>query len=368
MITYQTGAGRSARQTASRANSNAEEATAATIAFPGSCVRKDDKPPKRNRFKSAFRDAAFMQDLQRLAAPSVPPAHKDTLFSTPLAPSNSPTSATTHTDVELTEEEIDAILADVETRKVASLSARKLRHRIKKRSPWYLREHKHAPWTRDPLWRQKRPEAAPWRDTTDLMKVTYFHRALTKMGCAAGFTLRLNDEVQSLARQQPDPLNWLQERIRRNLTKALGWPPAFYVVLEETDDMKSKLHIHGELGLPHDLVTNKRLLANVRKALRMAGGQWPKCRQFQANLRLDVDEGWTSYIAKTFWKWMPHTRRLLERFPNRIAPTFKICHPMSVTADLLRRARAAYEADRVKMREGKRSAAIAKLAKKLNAK
>jgi hypothetical protein len=316
-----------------------------TTAVPSPCTRSDDKLPKRNRFRSAFRDAIFMRDLQSLSEASASLDGKYTLFSAPPPPSNSSTSASTDKNVELTGEEIDAILADVATRKVAGPSARKLRHRIKKRSPWYLREHKQAPWTSDLQWRQKRCGPAPWRDTTDILKATFYHRALTKMGSAVGFTLRLNDDVQSLARQQPDPLNWLQERIKRNLTKTLGWSPSFYAVLEETDDIKPKLHIHGELGLPRDMVTNKRLLADVRRALRMAGGQWLKCPQFQANLRLDVDEGWTSYIGKTFWKWMPHTRRLLERFPNRIVPTFKICRPMSVTTDLLRRGRAAYEAD-----------------------
>jgi hypothetical protein len=330
----------------------AESAAIATLLMgdklPSIGQGRSDNLPKQNRIKSAFRDAQFMRDLQESREHCTQAGQADRLFSTTSASLNSTVSQSEHPSAKLTDTEI---LADLEPLGTAADSHPKRPYRIKKRSPWYLREFKSPPWANDPEWRRKRYVPAPWRDTTDILKVTYYHRALAEMSSPVGFTLRLNDDVQRLARQQPDPLNWLQERIKRNLTKVFGWSPAFYVVLEETDDMRPKLHIHGELALPHDLVCDKRFLANTKKALRAAGGQWPKGTQFQANLRLDADEGWTSYIAKTFWKWMPHTRRLLERFPNRIGPTFKICRPMSVTTDLLHRARASYEADRAAIRK-----------------
>ena len=52
------------------------------------------------------------------------------------------------------------------------------------------------------------------------------------------------------------------------------------------------LHLHGELSASIDEAEA------VRKALRLAGGEWKKTRQHQAHTKVDPDAGWIGYVLK----------------------------------------------------------------------
>ena len=57
-----------------------------------------------------------------------------------------------------------------------------------------------------------------------------------------------------------------------------------------------RLHFHGEIQCSADEAKN------VRKALRLAGGEWNEALQHQTKTEADPDRGWASYIADDIWR------------------------------------------------------------------
>jgi hypothetical protein len=143
--------------------------------------------------------------------------------------------------------------------------------------------------------------------------------------------------MEARAREQPNPLAWLQKRVDRELFERLNRPVEFLLTIEE--DGKRRLHCHGEFQVSAEEVSA------ARKALRKAGGEWKVAKQHQTKTEPDPDDGWAGYISKDFWKATPRMRGLLGQFKNNYALTF-LGSSLSITANLKTRAKALYELHR----------------------
>ncbi len=93
-------------------------------------------------------------------------------------------------------------------------------------------------------------------------------------------------------------------------------------VLEQDD--RRELHLHGEFNITGpNSPTVKRDRAKARKALRLAGGEWPKGRQFQAKVpHAAPDSGWPGYLSKHFAFSGPIVRPWLTSVGSNYAPSF----------------------------------------------
>jgi hypothetical protein len=191
--------------------------------------------------------------------------------------------------------------------------------RRSKQEPWWLRLNGGEPLPK-PARQFRTP--ADWRDVSDTLHIHYLHLALEKLGPVHGFSLRLHAPVEAQAAAQPDALGWLSRRIARRLQDALGRPLQCYCVLEQDD--RRKLHVHGEFNIAeHNSIAVKRDRAKARKALRLAGGEWPTLRQFQAHVPPDApDSGWSGYLAKDFAFFGPIARPWLTSVGSTYAPGF----------------------------------------------
>ncbi|MES0167826.1 hypothetical protein NKJ87_17830 [Mesorhizobium sp. M0027] len=132
---------------------------------------------------------------------------------------------------------------------------------------------------------------AVWRDLSDLSTLEWFHHSLRHTGPVHAFTLNLSPAIDQLARSKPSAVKWLSRRIALQLKLALGRPVDFWFAVEVTETgQPRRLHCHGELQIaPSDSVC-------VRKALRIAGGEWKGSRQFQADTRADPEVVWSHYV------------------------------------------------------------------------
>jgi hypothetical protein len=288
-------------------------------------VPRVDKSPTRIRAKSVYRDAKYVREIVkflRIDADACARTHSSVMEDT-----SSPThrdSLSTHTTMKTS------------VRRAAFL-------------PWW--ESKYVP---ELARRFRRP--AQWRDATDQLRVLYAHWALKQAGPIFTINLRLNDEIEALARSKGDKaLGWLHERVRGELSKSLGRVVDFYLTMEEeeteTYPRRRLLHLHGEFALlPEETSISGRALDELRKslrhALRRAGGEWPEHSQFQCKIRNNPDEGWASYAVKEFWRLTPGMRKMLapSRGFNR-PPGFR-GQALSMTLDVRKRAEELYAADR----------------------
>ena len=127
-------------------------------------------------------------------------------------------------------------------------------------------------------------------------------------GCSA--TLRLNKAVEALARAEGAKcLDFLHRRIRDSLKRIVGHSIEFCLALEES---KGRLHLHGGLACA---ASEYEL---VRRALKTAGGVWPKgMRQFQLVMRKLPTARWTGYAVKQAFKARPGHRQLMVRYGAR---------------------------------------------------
>jgi hypothetical protein len=163
---------------------------------------------------------------------------------------------------------------------------------------------------------------ADWRDVSDTLHVHYLHLALTALGPVHYFSLRLDHPVAAQALSKPDALGWLSRRIARRLKAALGRLIECYCVLEQDDS--GELHVHGEFIITGpNSTTIRRDRAKARKALRLAGGEWTKARQFQADVPAEApDSGWPGYLSKEFAFFGPIIRPWLTSIGSNYAPGF----------------------------------------------
>ena len=249
------------------------------------------KSLKNKRPVSVYRDTAFMRDLQGLLA------LRDAGTLDPSSVSR--LSSLTHP--------LDRTIFD----------------RFSKHPPWWLWLNGGEPLVK-PARQFKTPPA--WRDVSDTLRLHYFHLALKTLGPVHGFTLRLSHAVEAQARSKGDALGWLTARVARRLKDSLGRPVEVYIVAEE--DEAGRLHLHGEFNIvgPEELRVD-RVCVKVRKALRLAGGEWPKAskaRQRQCEVKAaSPDAGWSGYLAKDFAFFGPIVRPMLEFYGSSYAPGFK---------------------------------------------
>jgi hypothetical protein len=145
---------------------------------------------------------------------------------------------------------------------------------------------------------------APWRDLSDIGRLEWFHHALRLTGPWADFSLNLSDEIETKLRAAPHSAKWIAARIRRQLKLALGRSVDCWFVLELSD--KRRLHLHGEIAVAEaDFVS-------VRKALRLAGGEWEHTRQHQTKLRSSPTSIWVNYCLKQISEMRKRSGRLGE--------------------------------------------------------
>jgi hypothetical protein len=245
------------------------------------------KSVKQNRRVSVYRDAEFMRclqglnELKRMGLLTATSVSRDSSLLYPLN---------------------DSIFA-----------------RRSKREPWWLNLNGGEPHAK-PARQYRSP--ADWRDVSDTLHVHYLHLALTVLGPVHSFSLRLDGPVEAQALSKPSALGWLSPRIARRLKAALGHLVECYCVLEQDDD--GKLHVHGEFIITDpNSTTVRRDRAKARKALRLAGGEWTKARQFQADVPAEApDSGWPGYLSKQFAFFGPIVRPYLTSVGSIFAPGF----------------------------------------------
>lgn len=286
--------------------------------------RKADKTTNRTRVISPHRDARFMRDFEAFVADCI---H---LSRAPTSVCNAPMISPSMSSPTLYSSE-----ASKRVKKSAPTPLSALASPSSSEAPGRVRS-KMLPWWRgfylnEPLRRFRNP--AQWRDTSDILRCHYAHMSLLELGPVHAFTVRLRDDIEALARQQPSPLVWLQQRIKSELRKALGRPVQFILTIEEDD--KHRLHCHGEFQVSADEVVV------ARAALRKACGPWKTAPQHQTKTEAGPDDGWTGYVSKDFWKTTPGMRAALAPFKTNIKVTFA-GNALSITADLNARATALY--------------------------
>jgi hypothetical protein len=181
---------------------------------------------------------------------------------------------------------------------------------------------------------------APWRDTSDYLKVTFRHIAMKLLGSVYTLNLNLSPEVEAKALSQAYPIGWLHRRTSHHLREALGRPVEFHLVAEQDDD--GRLHLHGEFQIADTEATI------ARGALRKAGGKWDAAASNkQAWTQAEPDAGWLNYITGDLWR-IGYTRNFLPRYGSPrsgYAITFK-GGPTSSTKLLNQKAAEIYEAHR----------------------
>lgn len=184
-----------------------------------------------------------------------------------------------------------------------------------------------------------------WRRLTQQDLIARHHATMNTFGPVNAFTLNLNPQIEKLARQfvregqtEASPLQYLHRRIREELA-AVGLPCEFWCVIEEAPVIDPehraareamglpgnlRAHIHGEIiCAPEDAV-------DVRKALRRAGGEWDDCRQFQAFLTPQPNDGWVTYVNKDEWRQQPFTKLIQhDRTSTLTGETFSATRKLS---------------------------------------
>jgi hypothetical protein len=286
--------------------------------------RKADKTTNRTRVISPYRDARFMRDFEAsLADRSSHSLDPTSVCKVPMIYPSIPAPT------------LNPLEASKRVKKPAPIPLSAMASPSPSGSPGRVRS-KVAPWWRggfylnEPLRRFRNP--AQWRDTSDILRCHYAHMSLLELGPVHSFTVRLRDDIEAKARQQPSPLVWLQQRIKSELRKVLDRPVQFLLVIEEE---KRRLHCHGEFQVSANEVTA------ARAALRKACGPWKKAPQHQTKTEADPDDGWAGYVSKDFWKTTPGMRAALAPFKTNIKVTFP-GSALSITAGLNARATALY--------------------------
>lgn len=171
----------------------------------------------------------------------------------------------------------------------------------------------------------KKLKPLPFSRVTDLVRARFCYDALVSMGPVLFVSINLSDDIIAKAYQQPNFLDWVGRRIKRELKKALARDVELYLLLEELciDDLKRETirpHLHGAMQMG----ANEIKLA--RKAIRKAVGGWAAgAGQFQVKFQAKHDFDAGTYAAKQSWRSRPRIREFLERVGagRRYVPSFK---------------------------------------------
>ena len=178
----------------------------------------------------------------------------------------------------------------------------------------------------------------PWRDIDDPVRALFYFEALASFGPSYALTLRLSKPVEELARREgPRCLDFLHRRVRASLKRIVGRSVEFCLSLEE---IRRRLHLHGGIACAD---SEYKL---VRRALKTAGGLWPKgMRQYQLVMRKSPTARWAGYAVKEAYKARPSFRRFIARSlfqliqPHKVAsfegPAISSTHPLRARAKVL---------------------------------
>jgi hypothetical protein len=228
-------------------------------------ARDFDKSVKTDRYISVFRDAQFLRDFKTLTE------------TTTMTPGDTPL---------LVIEALSKTLPLPRHTSGASSSSHTSSY-----NPWWHESER--PQLPSPARQYRTP--APWRDTSDHLKVTFRHIALQTLAPVHTLNLNLSPDIEAVAREQEYPLGWIQKRISHHLKETLGRSVEFHLVAHEGKD--HRLHVHGEFQI--DAVEARE----ARGALRKAGGTWDKdALQKQAWTHPSPDLGWVNYLVGELWR------------------------------------------------------------------
>jgi len=274
----------------------------------GQVSGESDKTIKPSRFKSLYRDAAFVRAVER-----------------------DNESRSTAVDGETSVKSVSR--ASLSSLRASAPSEESLKQERRSHSTW---------WENVPETLRCHRRRAEWRDTTDQLRAYYYHLALREQGAVYTFTLNLRPDIEKLARKQPNPLSWLNHRITRELKAGLGRHVEWFAVVEEASGaglfagagFLDRLHLHGEMAVSDNEVER------ARAGLRRAGGEWEEARQHQTKAVPDPDTGWSSYCVKDFWR----KSALLRKFGSHFAFSFG-GHVLTVSVRMRKLAQKLYERD-----------------------
>jgi hypothetical protein len=311
----------------------------------------------RKHHRSLVRDGRFMAvllgvpagagsaDSEETSVSKTPPSSTSTTSSTPSASTASPSTSTLSAS-EIIIEELKAELEALDSTSAKAGGAPASTFPSEAAPIWLC--HPWHQWPADALAalpRQYRTPA-PWRDTSDLLRLCYVHRSLKEAGPTFTLNLNLNPATERLAKLQPDSARWLHKRLARRLEQALGRRVDLWFVLEDIHDLgprHRRLHLHGAMGITADEAKE------ARAALRKAGGEWKTVRQHQSHTAGDPDYGWLGYCTKGLVWHSPAVERLLDRAgDHRRRKTFN-GPSWAASADIRDRARSLYDEDRAKV-------------------
>ena len=139
-------------------------------------------------------------------------------------------------------------------------------------------------------------------------------------------------------------MTWLQQRMGRRLRNSflageLSANPEFMLVIEQIGGRGT--HLHGFVEAP----ANE--LEAIRKAFRLACGEYPKDKARQHQVKTDAapDDGWVSYMLKDRAKTLKLFRSMGLGAGSSMGITYN-GKPFTATQGLRRRAQVVYENDR----------------------
>lgn len=242
------------------------------------------KKSSDKHFKSAYRDARFrplFHALSHLEAER-DQGRTSVIYATPFHPS--------HSIIRLKLEALPAL---------AKLGPYPLRPEpLSDKEAWEAERHlRHL----NVVTPRKQRTPAHWRDLSDISRIEWFHHRLRLNGHTYSFSGNLRTDVAARLIKKASAGRWLQDRITKRLHEAFGFSPDFWFVIEESDN--KKLHIHGEVKFNADTGN----IAVLRKALRLACGEWEMTRQHQSHLSHLPNVGWSNYCTKDAGKMRART-------------------------------------------------------------
>jgi len=142
-----------------------------------------------------------------------------------------------------------------------------------------------------------------WRDLTARKKVQLWHEMVIGSGTGCGFTVTISPEIEEKARaNNRGPLYFVQQKVSRDLKKAMGYPPAWWACLEE-GGRAGRLHVHGGIIIPDG---NRRTASD---ALMKSTDNNPGALRWAPK----TDSGWAQYAAKEVR--LNHNRQIAASAP-----------------------------------------------------
>jgi hypothetical protein len=143
-----------------------------------------------------------------------------------------------------------------------------------------------------------------WAHTTDLAKLTFANRVLSKGEIFLPFTLNLGWKAIKAANDNAKGfVDYFRRRVTKELKRKLGYCPDYWFIVHVK---KGRPHAHGAIGV------NDNEKPRVKEALEIAGGRWRSTHpQYQVRFSRRGDpDGWVRYCLGTRSKDFVAAQRL----------------------------------------------------------